>query len=55
VSKTLPLDGRLSFYAFNAFDRLGNFGDRTTVGRINPPLRYGLEVTIPLGLRWGGR
>jgi hypothetical protein len=52
VSKTLPLDGRLSFYAFNAFDRIGSYGGRTTVPRIYPSVRFGAEVTLPLlGLR----
>mgnify|MGYP001593462251 CR=1 FL=1 len=55
VSKSLPLDGRLSFYAFNAFDRLGNFGGRTTVPRLFPSTRFGLEITLPLGLAWGER
>lgn len=48
VSKTLPLDGRLSFYAFNAFDRVGSYGGRTTVPRFYPPVRFGLEVTLPV-------
>ena len=48
VSKTLPLDGRLSFYAFNAFDRIGSYGGRTTVPRFYSPVRFGLEVTMPL-------
>ena len=55
VSKSLPLDGRLSFYAFNAFDRLGSYGGRTTVPRLFPEARFGLEVTMPLGLAWGER
>lgn len=55
VSKALPGDGRLSFYAFNAFDRAGNFGDRDTQPRLFPALRFGLEVTMPLGLEWGAR
>jgi hypothetical protein len=55
VSKSLPLDGRLSFYAFNAFDRLGSYGGRTTVPRLFPAARFGLEVTMPLGLAWGER
>ncbi|HEY6108816.1 MAG TPA: hypothetical protein VIV56_07930, partial [Gemmatimonadales bacterium] len=55
VSKSLPLDGRLSFYAFNAFDRLGSYGGRTTVPRLFPSARFGLEVTMPLGLAWGER
>lgn len=50
VSKSLPLDGRLSFYAFNALDRLGNFGDRFTTARFFSPLRFGLEVLMPVGV-----
>ena len=53
VSKSLPLDGRLSFYAFNAFDRIGSYGGRTTAPRLFPAARFGLEVTMPLGLAWG--
>jgi hypothetical protein len=55
VSKSLPLDGRLSFYAFNAFDKLGNYGGRRTVPRLFPATRFGLEITMPLGLAWGER
>lgn len=55
ISKSLPLDGRLSFYAFNAFDKLGSYGGRTTVPRLFPATRFGLEITMPLGLTWGER
>jgi hypothetical protein len=48
VSKTLPFDGRFSFYAFNAFDRIGNYGGRTTVPRLYPSVRFGAELTLPL-------
>jgi hypothetical protein len=51
VSKTLPLDGRLSFYAFNAFDRQGGFGTATSASRVFSPVRFGFEVTMPLGPR----
>ncbi len=51
--RILPLDGRLSFYAFNAFDRIGSYGGRTTAPRLFPGARFGLEVTMPLGLAWG--
>jgi hypothetical protein len=47
VSKTLPLEGRLSFYAFNAFDRLGRI--KGTASRTFPRARFGLEVAMPLG------
>ncbi len=48
VSKTLPLGGRFAFYAFNALDRIGNYGDFDTIGRLFPRVRVGLEVTMPL-------
>jgi hypothetical protein len=48
VAKTLPGGGRLSFYAFNAFDRIGNYGDAATTPRLFPPARFGLEVTMPV-------
>ncbi len=51
VSKTLPYDGRLSFYAFNAFDRIGSYGGRTTAPRFFAAARFGLEVTMPLPRR----
>ncbi|UCG88083.1 MAG: TonB-dependent receptor, partial [Gemmatimonadota bacterium] len=50
VSKTLPLDGRLNFWAFNLLDRLG----KRNVGSGQLPRRYqsvrvGLEVSLSLG------
>jgi len=48
VSKTLPLDGRLSFYAFNAFDRVGHFGSLTTRPQFYQSNRFGVEVTMPV-------
>jgi hypothetical protein len=50
VSKSLPLDGRLSFYAFNAFDKLGNPGDRDTAARFFASMRFGLEVLMPVAV-----
>jgi hypothetical protein len=47
VSKTLPLDGRLSFYAFNAFDRPGRTSP-TGSERQFQPVQFGLEVTLPV-------
>ncbi|MHB1224873.1 MAG: TonB-dependent receptor [Gemmatimonadaceae bacterium] len=49
VSKSLPADGRLSFYAFNALDRVGRFVEDGGSRRLWPATRFGLEVTIPLG------
>lgn len=48
VAKTLPARGRLSFYAFNAFDRVGNYGDRFTTSRLFASMRFGLELTMPV-------
>jgi ferric enterobactin receptor len=48
VAKTLPGGGRLSFYAFNAFDRVGNFGNPSVTPRLYPATRFGLEVTMPV-------
>lgn len=48
VAKTIPGGGRLSFYAFNAFDRVGSYGGRTTTPRLFPPARFGLQVTMPV-------
>lgn len=49
VSKSLPLGGRLSFYAFNAFDRIGHYGSGTVATRIYPSSRFGAELSLPLG------
>ena len=48
VSKTFPLDGRLSFWAFNALDRRGIFGDAETRWRFYSRMRFGLELTLPV-------
>lgn len=48
VAKTLPANGRLAFYAFNAFDRLGRFGDSETILRPFASMRFGMELTLPL-------
>jgi outer membrane receptor protein involved in Fe transport len=50
VSKTLPGDGRLSFYAFNALDRVGRYAPPPgLISRVYPPIRFGLEVTLMPG------
>ncbi|HEX4628783.1 MAG TPA: TonB-dependent receptor, partial [Gemmatimonadales bacterium] len=48
LSKTLPLEGRLSFYAFNAFDRIGRYGGPGVAPRLYPATRFGVEVNLPL-------
>jgi hypothetical protein len=47
VAKTLPMGGRLSFYAFNALDRTGIFSEPGTASRSFSPTRFGFELTIP--------
>jgi len=55
VSKTLPLDGRLSFYGFNLLDRQGRIVSATS-SRTFARVRFGLELSVPLGsvLGWSG-
>jgi hypothetical protein len=48
VSKTLPLDGRLSVYAYNALDKIGKGSNRYAA------TRFGLELWLPLASLWGG-
>lgn len=50
VSKSLPANGRLSFYAFNAFDRVGSYGDLHRAALLYSPRRFGIEVSMPLAL-----
>jgi hypothetical protein len=53
VTKTLPLDGRFTFYAFNALDRQGTFPEPGMTPRFYPSARFGLDVTMPAeGLAW---
>lgn len=47
VAKTLPLNGRLSFYAFNSLDREGKRGNSPFAIRRHPAARFGLEVRFP--------
>ena len=55
VAKTLPFGGRLSFWAFNAFDRRGFFIQGDVEPRYYPSTRFGLELTMPLGSVMGGK
>jgi hypothetical protein len=52
VSKALPLGGRLGFFAYNALDKLGRFPGSGLGSRQFQPLRYGLEVFMPVGNWW---
>ncbi len=55
VSKTLPLDGRLNFWAFNAFDRRGVVNEPDVLPRPFAPVRFGLEVLLPVNGLLPGR
>jgi hypothetical protein len=48
VAKTLPGDGRLSFYAFNAFDREGKRADDRHGARQHIGARFGADVRLPV-------
>jgi hypothetical protein len=53
VAKTLPLDGRLSVYAYNSLDKIGRFGSAGTI--MYAATRFGVELWLPLASLWGGR
>ena len=55
VSKTLPLDGRLSFYAFNAFDRVGKYASPGARSLLYASTRFGADLTLPLAFAGGSR
>lgn len=48
LAKTVLGSGRLSFYAFNALDRLGEPSRSGRLGRLFPRSQFGLEITLPL-------
>jgi hypothetical protein len=47
VAKTVFEEGRLSFYAFNALDRLGQPETGLRTSRLFPRMRFGLELAVP--------
>jgi hypothetical protein len=47
VSKSLPLEGRLTFWAFNALDRRGYQLEVDVHPRFYPSRRFGMELTMP--------
>lgn len=55
ISKTLPLDGSLNFWAFNLTDRRGFTTEAGIRPRVFGALRFGLEVTLPLKALLPGR
>jgi len=54
VSKTLPLGGRLSVYAYNALDKIGKWGSATESAILYSATRFGVELWLPLAAFWGG-
>lgn len=52
VSKTLPLQGRLNFWAFNFLDRRGVRAETDRLPRTYAPFRFGFDVSFDTG---GGR
>ncbi|MGD2152899.1 MAG: TonB-dependent receptor, partial [Gemmatimonadales bacterium] len=54
VSKTLPLEGELRFWAYNLLDRRGSLPDGDVLWRTYPSMRFGLELTLPTRtfLKW---
>jgi outer membrane receptor protein involved in Fe transport len=54
VSKTLPLESRLSFWAFNALDRRGYYIEPDVYPRTYSSRRFGLEVSMPIRPLFGG-
>jgi hypothetical protein len=52
VAKSIGANGRLSFYIFNALDKLATFGSGTV--RALPSSRFGAELTIPTAMFLGG-
>lgn len=53
VAKSLGAGGRLSFYVFNALDKLATFGGGAV--RTLPASRFGAELTLPTAQLFGDR
>ena len=53
VSKSLPLEGRLSFWAFNALDRRGYSIEVDVNPRFYDSRRFGMELTLPARALFG--
>lgn len=55
VSKSLPLEGRLNFWAFNLLDRTGVIGAGGVLPRPYSDMRFGVELSLRPGAVLGGR
>lgn len=49
VSKTLPLEGELRFWAFNALDRVGRYAEAGEQSRVYGRVQFGVEVNLRPG------
>ena len=49
VSKALPLEGELRFWAFNALDRTGRYPAAGQVARVYPRVQFGVELNLQPG------
>ncbi|HEX9692588.1 MAG TPA: TonB-dependent receptor [Gemmatimonadales bacterium] len=49
VSKALPLDGELRFWAFNALDRVGRYAESGERSRVYRRVQFGVEVNLRPG------
>lgn len=50
VAKAILGEGRLSMYAFNALNRMGKPASDLRGARYFPPVRFGVDVTIPTAI-----
>jgi hypothetical protein len=48
IAKSLGDRGRFTFYAFNALDRIGRYGNGATPPILHPASRFGVELSLPL-------
>ena len=55
LAKTIATDGRLTVYAFNAFNREGKFATATRASRLFSTVQFGAELVLPVGWRGGIR
>src|SRR6266545_2012543 len=54
VSKALPLDGELRFWAFNALDRVGLYAAAGTQARVYARVQFGVELNLRPAAIWQG-
>jgi hypothetical protein len=49
VSKSVPLDGELRFWAFNVLDRVGRYSEAGTTSRVYRRMQFGVELNLRPG------